>query len=184
MKYIKVTSYIFQNVTKTITKCIQAHHKHKAGIGISIILENKYVSLKLSNTCLIFKAEATAIFKAIKTVIKKKHSQLNTISNQRVNTQLHADQTSKTKSRIPKGKRRSSHMCSLRLTVKHIVIEYLRYELVRQTIQNDETLDTELWLETKDNNLKMIDFLNASVLNSLIFNNISPLFVCYNIINV
>jgi len=51
--------------------------KIKDGVWISIILEHQYnISFKLLNTCVIFRDEATAVLKVIKTIIKKEHSQL------------------------------------------------------------------------------------------------------------
>jgi len=61
-------------------------------VGISIILRNKNVLLKLPNTCSIYMAEATAILEAIKIIIDDEHlnhiicsdslGTLNSIKNQ------------------------------------------------------------------------------------------------------
>ena len=45
--------------------------KTQDGVEISIILKNQHILFKLSNTCSIFRSEATAILGAIKTIIKE-----------------------------------------------------------------------------------------------------------------
>ncbi|KAL4097757.1 hypothetical protein QTP88_022479 [Uroleucon formosanum] len=52
-------------------------------------------------------------------------------------------------------------VCGVRLTVKHIISECLKYEQDRQRIGIDTLLDTALGPETEDN-IKMLDFLKST----------------------
>jgi hypothetical protein len=52
-------------------------------------------------------------------------------------------------------------VCGVRLTVKHILSECLKYEQDRQRIGIDTSLDTALGPETEDN-IKMLDFLKST----------------------
>ena len=52
-------------------------------------------------------------------------------------------------------------VCGVRLTVKHILSECLKYEQDRQRIGIDASLDTSLGPETVDN-IKMLDFLKST----------------------
>lgn len=47
-------------------------------------------------------------------------------------------------------------VCGIRLTVKHIVTEFLKYKMDRQRIGTDVNLDTALGHKT-ENNLKIIN---------------------------
>jgi len=57
--------------------------------------------------------------------------------------------------------------CGVRLTVKHIITECLKYERDRQNIGIDPILDTALGPEIEDN-IKLIAFLKITNLNNLI----------------